>query len=252
MSDFRCIAITPYYKEEPHILRRCMSSVQSQTVACEHLMIADGFPQGWLDQTEVRHLKLDRGHGDYGNTPRGVGAMLALAEEYDAIFFLDADNWLERNHVDECLAAAERSFKDAKFCDYVIAKRVFRRPDETILPLGEDPNHVDTSCFFFLRGAFHLLPLWVTMPKIVSLVGDRIFLTLLNSLSLNKAVTRFASVNYLCTWPMLYRSIGEPVPPELDPDKVLDPRPIVRALNSLPDRDKEIARRLLGGMWFDE
>jgi glycosyltransferase involved in cell wall biosynthesis len=248
MQTFKCIAITPYYKESRAVLERCIGSVKAQALSCEHLLVADGHPQDWVDAAGVRHLRLDRSHGDYGNTPRGVGAMMALAEEHDAIFFLDSDNWLEPNHIDECLAAARRAFTDPALCDYVISKRVFRRPDESILPIAEEPHHVDTNCFFFLRGSFHLLPLWITMPKAVAFAGDRVFLTLLNSVDLKGAATRFATVNYLCSWPMMYRNIGEPVPPELDPDKMLDLRPIITAMNALSPREQEIARRLLGGM----
>lgn len=242
------VAVTPYYKESRAVLERCMASVRAQTLTCEHLLVSDGHPQEWIDQAGVRHLRLDRSHGDFGNTPRGVGAMMALAEEHDAIFFLDADNWLEPNHVEECLFAARSAFADPLLCDYVFAKRMFRRPDESLLPIVEEPDHVDTNCFFFLRGSFHLLPTWITMPKAVSFVGDRIFLSLLNSLQLNGAATRFATVNYLCSWPMMYRNIGEPVPPELDPEKQLDLGPIITAMNALSPREKEISRRLLGGI----
>ena len=230
------------------MLERCLASVRAQTMACEHLVIADGHPAGWLDEAGVRHLKLDRAHGDYGNTPRGIGAMLGLTEGYDALFFLDADNWLEPNHVAECILAAQRGYGDAKLCDYVIARRVFRRPDETITPMSEEPGHVDTNCFFFLRGSFHLLPLWITMPREVSIVGDRVFTSLLNSVKLNAAETRFATVNYLCTWPMMYRAIGEPVPDGLDPNKMLDLQPMIRAMAAWPEREQVINRRLLGGM----
>src|SRR6185437_7277399 len=68
----RPIVITPYYKEDPSLLRRCMESVRNQTVPTEHFMVADGHPQDWIDAEPVRHLKLDRSHRDYGNTPRGI------------------------------------------------------------------------------------------------------------------------------------------------------------------------------------
>ena len=89
--------VTPYYKEDFKLIKRCLESVKNQSISCDHILIADGFPQKWIDDTGVRHLILDRSHGDAGNTPRGLGALLAIAEEYDGIGFLDADNWLERN-----------------------------------------------------------------------------------------------------------------------------------------------------------
>lgn len=73
--------ITPYYKEERRLLERCIASVRNQTIGTDHFLVADGFPQDWIDTTGVRHLKLDRSHGDGGNTPRGVGALLAVAEQ---------------------------------------------------------------------------------------------------------------------------------------------------------------------------
>ena len=248
MPPLKCLAITPYYKEQRPMLERCLASVRSQAVACEHLLVADGHPVDWLDQAGVRHLKLDRAHGDYGNTPRGIGAMLALTEGYDALFFLDADNWLEPNPVAECLLAAQHACGDPRLCDYVIARRVFRRPDESITPMSEEPGHVDTNCFFFLRGSFHLLPLWITMPREVSIVGDRVFMSLLKSVKLNDAETRFATVNYLCTWPLMYRAIGEPVPAGLDPNKMLDLQPMIRAMAEWSEREQIVNRRLLGGM----
>ena len=105
MVTKRPIVITPYYKEDPALLRRCMDSVRAQTVPTEHFLVADGHPQDWIDAQPVRHLKLDRAHGDYGNTPRGVASMLACSEGYPAIMMLDADNWLEPQHVELCLQA---------------------------------------------------------------------------------------------------------------------------------------------------
>ena len=80
MDTTRPIVITPYYKEDPALLRRCMDSVRAQTVPTEHFLVADGYPQDWIDAEPVRHLKLDRSHRDYGNTPRGVAALLATSE----------------------------------------------------------------------------------------------------------------------------------------------------------------------------
>ena len=156
MADTAKYAIvTPYYKEERPLIERCMASVRSQTVPTDHFLVADGFPQEWIDTAGVRHFKLDRSHGDYGNTPRGVGALLAIAAQYSGIAFLDADNWLEPDHVETCLAAASGTPAP---CDYVIAQRSFRRPDESIMPVADEELHVDTNCFFFLPGAFSVDP----------------------------------------------------------------------------------------------
>src|SRR5574337_2079445 len=101
--------VTPYFKEPAATLARCIDSVRKQHADREigeiaHILVADGHPQHWIDDLSVRHLKLDRAHGDFGNTPRSIGAQLAASEGYDAIAFLDADNWLDPDHVAACVA----------------------------------------------------------------------------------------------------------------------------------------------------
>ena len=103
----RYCVVTPYYKEERALLERCFGSVRRQVPNVDHIVVADGHPQDWIDALPVRHIKLDRAHGDYGNAARGLGALMAIAEGYDGIAFLDADNWYDDDHLASCLAAAE-------------------------------------------------------------------------------------------------------------------------------------------------
>tara|TARA_B100000674_G_C37112518_1_gene589639 strand:- start:173 stop:316 length:144 start_codon:yes stop_codon:yes gene_type:complete len=42
---------------------------------------------------------LPSSHGDNGNTPWGVEALMALAEGYQLVAFLDADNWYHEGHI---------------------------------------------------------------------------------------------------------------------------------------------------------
>ena len=59
VSTLRPMVITPYYKEDPALLRRCMKSVREQTTPTEHMLVADGHPQDWIDAEPVRHLAAD-------------------------------------------------------------------------------------------------------------------------------------------------------------------------------------------------
>ncbi len=243
MSTSRPIVITPYYKEDPALLRRCIASVRGQTIPTEHLLVADGHPQDWIDSQPVRHLKLDRSHRDYGNTPRGIAAMLAASEGYAPIMMLDADNWLEPQHVDICLRAAEGT----PGTDFVIARSYLRRPDETIMPIPSPPpsEHVDTSSFVFFPGSYHVLPLWALMPNPMSPLGDRIFWAAMRSRGLNGvAVTDPPTVNYHCLWESFYRALGEQPPPDAKPN--IDPTPMYQWWLALSARDREIATRLAG------
>ena len=94
--------VTPYFKESPATLQRCLASVSAQTYPrVIHYMVADGFPQTALlaQWPGVRHVQLPNAHANFGCTPRGIGAQCALADGVDVVCFLDADNLLEPEHV---------------------------------------------------------------------------------------------------------------------------------------------------------
>jgi glycosyltransferase involved in cell wall biosynthesis len=208
----RVAVVTPYFKEPRAWIERCIASVKAQTWAdCDHLLVADGHPQGWIDGVGVRHLKLDKAHGDYGNTPRSIGGQLAIAEHYDAIVFLDADNWFEPDHIELCLETAARTGADV-----VTADRRFMREDGSVLPyrFGEDVSgaHVDSNCYLLMFGAFHTIPRWLMMPRPMAIWGDRFYLSSLREEGLTLARTGAATVNYLCTWADVYRVVGETPP----------------------------------------
>jgi hypothetical protein len=215
----RTLIVTPYYKEPRAKLERCLASVTSQTHPADHMFVADGHPVDWIDAAGVRHLRLDRAHNDFGNTPRCVGMMIGIAEQYDAISLLDADNWYEADHVERCWEAASND------CDYVVAQRRFCRPDGSIMPLDDEPinQHVDTSCFFFLEGSFAALPLWGTMPREVSPLCDRIFYAAVQARRLRQAmVSGHATVNFEVTVRGFFEKLGEKPPPQAkDPPNFL-------------------------------
>lgn len=237
----RVAVITPYYKEPRAVLEKCMASVRKQTVPTEQIMVADGHPQDWIDGVPVRHLKLDTEHDDVGNTPRGIGALMAIAERYDAVTFLDADNWWEPNHVEECLKAAAQT----PDCDYVIAKRFMRRPDGSLLPHGENLNHVDTNCYFFLPGSYAVVPRWAMIPHGLAWIGDNVFWQMLQREPLVRAVTYNATVNYLCLYEMTYRARGE-IPPEGFKPMRDTAAEVSAWLDTLSPREHVIESRLAG------
>lgn len=132
-------AFTPYYQEKHHYLERCIASVKRQTIPAGHIVVADGFPQDWIDQTSVRHLRLDRVHQDHGNTPRAIGGLIAIAEGYEGIGLLDADCWLEPDHLEHCLEQAKQVGLER--CGFVAAARTLRRLDKSIMsPMSLRPS----------------------------------------------------------------------------------------------------------------
>ena len=236
--------VSAYYKEEPELLERCLNSVKKQTIKCDHFFISDGHPQAWIKNSGVRHIELGKSHNDYGNTPRGIGAQIAISEGYEAICFIDSDNWLDSNHVEHCLESALFKYSNILECDYVIAKRRLIRPDMTIMNINEEPDHVDTNCFFFLPGSYFLIPYWNLMPNEFSNIGDRIFNQKIISNNLNHVVNNLTTVNYLNLWASTYESIGE-IPP-------VNSKPNVNSnfgfqlFREKTELEKKIIQRMLG------
>ena len=225
------------------MIERCIESVRAQDLAVTHFVIADGHPQDWIDGTGVRHLRLDRSHGDFGNTPRSVGGILAASEGFDAIGFCDADNWLAPDHASSCLRAADAAPEDI---DFVVATRQLCRDDRSVMPIltrdDRDGTHVDTNCFFLLPGAFHTLGQWGVMPKPLSCVGDRIYAGSLRAAGLRSVRNPRVTVNYLCTWAFIFEALGE-TPPAYAKSSI-DLGATQAWWWSLDERDREIVDRL--------
>lgn len=210
--NLKIAVISPYYNESDEMLKRCINSVSSQSVNCDHFLISDGLPKQWLDDENVRHIRLGKSHSDYGNTPRGLGAQLAISEDYDAICFLDADNWYDKDHIETCINSIISKYNDWIDCDFVVAKRRFCRIDLSVMNINEEKNHIDTNCYFFLRGSYYLLPTWNLIAKDLSIVGDRIFYRKIIAENLNYVGNSKQTVNYLDLWASHYALIGENPP----------------------------------------
>ncbi len=75
-----------------------------------HILVIDGdqslqgitFPGVSCFHTPQPHL-------DYGNTARAIGSIEAVARDFDAIAYLDADNWYEPDHLEQMVALHERT-----------------------------------------------------------------------------------------------------------------------------------------------
>jgi glycosyltransferase involved in cell wall biosynthesis len=209
----RIAIVTPYWREPRGVLEACIASVAAQRLRADHLpadhlLVADGAPQDWIDGAGVRHLRLPGNHADFGNVARGVGALLAAGEGYDAIGFLDADNRIDPDHVALCLAAARR----AGACDCVVAQRRFVLPDGTPVPIAEEPGLVDTNCLFLLPGAFPAIARWALIPPPLAGIGDRLFHAALLGAGCTLVAADRPSVTYVSRWARHYEALGLAVP----------------------------------------
>lgn len=211
MAGHRVAVITPYHREPVETLAQCHRSVAAQGVAADHFMIADGHPLACIDDWAVSHVRLPRAHADNGNTPRGLGSLLASSEGYDFIAYLDADNWYHDGHLNSLLAlweqrrtpvcASLRTFHDAAGDELATSER-----DENAL------RHVDTSCLLIHRSGFEALPVWLAMPKMLSPICDRVFLAGLQHRRLAIASTGARTVAFRSQYRAHYLAAGRPVP----------------------------------------
>lgn len=208
----RVAIVTPYWNEPRPLLEACIASVAAQTVAADHLLIADGAPQDWLDGAAVRHIRLDRNHADYGNVARSIGALLAAGEGYDAVAFLDADNRIDADHVALCLAAARATA--AVTAAVVVARRRFELPDGTRVPVADEAGVIDTNCLFLLPGAFPVIARWALIPPPLAAIGDRAFHAALIAAGCAMVTTERPSVTYVTRWAKHYAALGRPIPPD--------------------------------------
>jgi glycosyltransferase involved in cell wall biosynthesis len=210
-APLKIAVITPYYKTPPDIFRQCAESVQNQTYPCTHLVVADGPPYPDVAPAPDRMLvALPRSNGDYGNTPRAIGGILAESYGFDAVALLDDDNWFEPAHI-ETMAAAQR----ASNADLVACQRIFRHLDGSILSISEAAEdqlqHVDANCWLIMRRAFPLLANW-RMPRFASFIGDRVFYQRARRERYRIAATGQRTVNYRTKYPSHYHQAGLAVP----------------------------------------
>ncbi len=201
--------ITPYYKEPIGTLRRCHDSVAAQTYPSTHFMIADGHAVPELLDWPVEHIVLTQAHGDVGNTPRSIGAISALNRGFDAVAYLDADNWYHPEHIESLVRTVQSAGVPMAFSD-----RVFVALDGTVMNIQEEahPDFADTSCIFHTAQAARMIPMWAMMPSTLGPMGDRVFIAIARMLQLSNARTGRKTLYYESNYAVHYQAAGLPLP----------------------------------------
>jgi hypothetical protein len=124
----------------------------------------------------------------------------------------------------------------------------------SILRASPPAQHVDTSCYFFLEGSYHVLHYWVTMPRRVAPICDRIIFAALKNFRLRSVMVEKTTVYYECLWASIYAAIGEEPPTGAKPN--IDWVSISHWLDTLTERELCFANRMSGSIvrsspWFD-
>ena len=208
----RVAVVTPYCDEPEETLRRCHESVLAQTHPCAHVLVADGdgapFVKGWRAQ----HIVLGQRHSDLGDTPRAAGSLSAIGQGFDAIAYLDADNWYEPDHVATMIDLHRTT--GAAVC---VARRTLRRLDGSLLSATGDPGEgvdfVDTNCLFLMAEALRVAPMWALIPREAHAIGDRVVWGAILALKLRAARSDRPTVCYRTSFRAHYVERGEAPPP---------------------------------------
>ena len=203
--------ITPYYREPLGLLTSCMNSVAKQTYKnVHHFMVADGYPNEHIkSSSRLTHLEIPN-CGDFGDTPRGVGAAVANALNYDAIAFLDADCWFEPNHL-EIMAGVMNEAN----VDLVTCPRNLYREDGRFLAVDQESdgyNFNDTNCYLFGKAAIHLARNWMFKSQADSAIGDRHMWANVKAHNVRIARSLKPTLNYITRVVQHYKDLGE-MPP---------------------------------------
>lgn len=207
----RVAVVTPYHRESLPTLRRAHESVRRQTHACTHIFVADGHPRRGMDDWDALHIKLPEAHGDYGNTPRAIGGISALNRGYDAVAYLDADNWYAPDHIESLVRFCEAESLAVAFSD----RQIVLSTGELCPFVDRDEHerqHVDTNCFLITSRAAFLLPMWAMMNPELSAAGDRAMLAIIRRRAVPHGWTGRQTLFYESRWPGHFVAMGKPVP----------------------------------------
>ncbi|MBT6089062.1 MAG: glycosyltransferase [Rhodospirillaceae bacterium] len=205
--------ITPYHVEPLDMLKRAHDSVAAQTHDCTHYMVADGHARAEIDGWNVRHIPLPVEHGNNGNTPRAIGSMDAIGDGFDAIAYLDADNWFEPDHI-----ATLVTLHSETGADLVSSGRVIHAIDGTVLlpdgETGDGERHADTSAIMVAASGFSVVPIWALMPDEMGPNCDRVFFQAAMRIGLKHEHSEGETLHFTSRYGPHYRATGLPVPPD--------------------------------------
>jgi hypothetical protein len=207
--------VTPYYREDLSILEHCHRSVATQSVACTHVMVADGFPSDEVARWPVEHITLPQPHHDVGSAARTVGSFHAIGLGFDGIAFLDADNWYGQEHLASLLALHRETG-----ASFLTSSRLLCRLDGSVMgpcPTTDGVRFVDTSSMLLMRPAFGLISNWCMVPDYAHIVADRVFLYLARSTGVAMAHSGQPTVSYRCGKAGIYEDFSETPPPGVQP-----------------------------------
>src|ERR1700730_14939645 len=129
---------------------------------------------------------------------------------FDAIAYLDADNWFAADHLQQMLALQQAT--GAAVCTagrnlVDLEGRLLGRCREV-----DGDKFADTSTLFFTRAAYGLVAVWYRMPRALTPIGDRVMWKAAKDGNLVRAHRDEPTVNYRTNYLAHYRYFGKTPP----------------------------------------
>ncbi len=242
----RVAVVTPYFETPRDWFEQCHRSVMAQTHPCTHIVVADGAPEDYVGGWEAQHIMLDVNHADYGDTPRAIGSVAAIGQQFDAIAYLDADNWYTPDHIASLVELHRET--DADVC---ISSRTMNHLDGSELgPCLETDGafFADTSCLMLTRPAFRVAGAWAMFEPQLHPICDRMMMHVIRQHQLKRAFSGKTTVAFRTAYKGMYRLYGVTPPPGADKsgDDFLKAIDYLKHMGG-PDLSPRIIRRPPGG-----
>lgn len=200
--------VTPYYQEPVFTIHRCYKSINSSAHSVTHILVSDGYHVHEEISTwpQTQHITLSVNHADAGATPRAIAAISAFAQGFDAVAFLDADNFYELDHLDTMATVQQQ-----QQVDIVAATRNICSNSGELLYVDRiestGVDFCDTNCMFLTRSTLPHLHNWIVDPSI-RLWSDRNFWQGVKNSNLKIGHSVRPTVNYCSRWAWHYQHAG--------------------------------------------
>ena len=207
--------ITPYHQPDDPWLRQCIRSVREQTHGdCLHVLVGDGaaLPAD-IPSDNLFQITLSRNIGDYGDSPRALGAIYGFSLGADAVAFLDADNWYSLDHIESLVRLHHTTGAPV-----VVSLRNLVSLDGSLMGVCEDSDGLtfcDTNCMFFTTRAADIATSWWRIPPHLHAIDDRVIWSRVLRARHPIARTLHATANYRTGFRFHYERFNRAVPEDV-------------------------------------
>lgn len=207
--------VVPFCTEPAEWLQVCFDSVLAQRTPAQIIAVGDGAKLSEKKMSDAvplyKLIELPAAHDDGGAAARCIGAIEAITSGFDAVAFLDADNWFAPEHLSEMVRL--HSETGAPLCTGTLSiMRIDGSAWEGLRGESDGEKHADTNTLFLTREAFPLLLNWALVPRQLVNICDRPWWQLAKSSGYKRAHLELATVFYRNRYAQQYRLRGEKVP----------------------------------------